>query len=375
MKTEFILFSELYNCYYQVVSQILSQAQKQPLTAKQMTMIANIHGYQESALSIIPNLLHGTWPFLEKDKESANQYRSRILHCGDSFPMPLTNLQKSWLKALLFDSRIRLFFTDEQLSLLEKALAHTKPLFRFHDFSYFDQYKDHDLFSSVTYRAHFQKILAAIEEKSLLNLSYLSGQKHIITGTWLPCRLEYGQKEGKFRLYGIRKRKGNRSYMEVLNVGRILKIEDTGQRETEDISIDAFLDKALCREPLILEITNQRNALERAMLHFSCYQKKIERLDTSGKYLCSIYYDKRWETELLIQVLSFGPVIKVLGPESFLHQVVERVKKQAAMTNITEQRTYRCQEQAPRFPLPKPQASAQAENCPRPEPEDSRSES
>ena len=71
------------------------------------------------------------------------------------------------------------------------------------------------------------------------------------------------------------------------------------------------------------------------MLHFSCYEKKIERLEESDKYLCSIYYDKRWETELLIQVLSFGPVVKVIGPESFLKQIVDRVKKQSVLLRET----------------------------------------
>ena len=44
-------------------------------------------------------------------------------------------------------------------------------------------------------------------------------------------------------------------------------------------------------------------------------------MEESGTYRCTIYYDKRWETELLIQVLSFGPVVKVLGPESFLSHI------------------------------------------------------
>ena len=34
------------------------------------------------------------------------------------------------------------------------------------------------------------------------------------------------------------------------------------------------------------------------------------------------------ETELLIEVLSFGPVVRVLGPESFLRQIRARVKRQ-----------------------------------------------
>ncbi|MGE5629050.1 MAG: WYL domain-containing protein, partial [Solirubrobacterales bacterium] len=34
------------------------------------------------------------------------------------------------------------------------------------------------------------------------------------------------------------------------------------------------------------------------------------------------------ETELLIRILSFGPVIKVLAPEKFLNLIKERVMKQ-----------------------------------------------
>ncbi len=332
MKTDLVLFSELYSCYYQVVRQILNQSSKSPLIEKQMTEIADNYGYQESALSIIPNLLQGSWPFLEEektpDKKSPKSYRSRLRLPPSSLPIPLTCLQKSWLKALLSDPRIRLFFTDPQLALLKDRLIHTAPLFRPEDFHYFDQYRDHDPFSSIQYRTHFQVLLNAIEKRKLLTISYLSGQKRILTDTCLPCRLEYGEKEGKFRLLAIGRRKNGSPRMDVLNVGRILKIEETGQISSEEYSIDFFLDKALCKNPLILEITDQRNALERTMLHFSCYQKKIERLDSSGRYRCSIYYDKRWETELLIQVLSFGPVVKVMGPESFLQQVVERVRNQ-----------------------------------------------
>lgn len=332
MKTDLALFSELYSCYYQVVRQILNQSTKSSLTEKQMAETADIYGYQESALSIIPNLLRGSWPLLEEEKtlgkKSSKRYRSRLRHAPSSLPIPLTHLQESWLKSLLLDPRIRLFFTDHQLVLLENALAHTAPLFHPEDFHYFDQYRDHDPFSSIQYRTHFQALLDAIEKRKLLTISYLSGQKRIITDTCLPCRLEYGEKEGKFRLLTIGRRKNGSPRMDVLNVGRILKIEETGLISSEEYSMDFFLDKALSNQPLILEITDQRNALERTMLHFSCYQKKIERLDSSGRYRCSIYYDKRWETELLIQVLSFGPVIKVIGPESFLQQVVERVRNQ-----------------------------------------------
>jgi predicted DNA-binding transcriptional regulator YafY len=70
------------------------------------------------------------------------------------------------------------------------------------------------------------------------------------------------------------------------------------------------------------------------MLHFASYEKRTEYDEETDKYISYIYYDKKDETELLIQILSFGPVIKVLGPEVFLKQVKERVKRQAELLGI-----------------------------------------
>ena len=53
-------------------------------------------------------------------------------------------------------------------------------------------------------------------------------------------------------------------------------------------------------------------------------RKEVKR----GEYICSIYYDRADETELLVELLSFGPVIRILGPEPFLAQARERVKRQ-----------------------------------------------
>ena len=78
-------------------------------------------------------------------------------------------------------------------------------------------------------------------------------------------------------------------------------------------------------EPVLLKISGERNSLERCMLHFANYEKHTEYDEDRKCWLCSIYYDLADETELLIDILSFGPVVQVLGPESFVRQVRERV--------------------------------------------------
>lgn len=316
------LFSEIYNCYYQVVARILEEAFHGPINQNEMTKIAQRYGYDESVLAIIPHLINEDWALLSPD-DSGKNFTSRLYH---SVHFPLTLLQKSWLKTLLEDERISLFFTDRQLELLRHQLEHITPLYDPSAFHYFDQFQDQDVVTP-SFRRHFQLILKAVEQHQTLKISYYSVKQRLIEFTYLPCWIEYSAKDGKFRLYALyRRRNGWR--MDVLHIGRIVKIEETGYYIKEPIQMDILNNDTLCLEPIVMEISDKRNALERTMLHFSSYQKKVERIDETGKYRCFIYYDKTRETELLIQVLAFGPVIRVLGPASFLKQVRERVNRQ-----------------------------------------------
>lgn len=320
------LFSEIYNCYYQVVARILEEAARTPLTQAKIAELSETYGYGESALSIVPRLIEGDWQLLTKDTPSG--YRSRLCH---PILFPLTALQKSWLKALLQDERLTLFLNDRQLAVMAEILKDTEPLYHCKDFVYFDRYQDKDHISPA-FRKHFKLILTAIRRKQTLKISYYSVKGRLMENiTYLPCRIEYSAKDGKFRLYALfRRRNGWR--LDILHIARIIQIEKTGFTIKDPVSADHYIDGAVCRYPVVLEISNERNALERTMLHFSCYQKKVEKLSNTGKYRCSIYFDKTRETELLIQVLAFGPVVRVLEPESFLRQIRKRVLRQQELT-------------------------------------------
>lgn len=317
------LFSELYNCYYQVVDKILSEASLTPLTERQMTDIACDYGYAETAAAIIPKLISGEWCLLHRDGKN---YESKI---DNLQVMPLTTLQKSWLKALLADERIGLFFTDDQLHLLAEYLKEYEPLFRQKDFLYFDRYADGDSYGETSYRKHFQLILKAIQEHRVLQITYLSGKKKMLEHSCLPCRLEYSSKDDKFRVLTQRFQQEVRTdSLEVINIGRIVSLRPKDCIPGSPPDMDSFLERSLCQQPVILEISTERNALERTMLHFASYQKRTEKIEGSNHYLCRIYYNKCDETELLIQILSFGPVIRVLGPDDFLSQIRNRVEMQ-----------------------------------------------
>lgn len=109
-----MLFSEIYGSYFNVVAAVLNEAADGTLTASRMTAIVQEKAFAESTLSIPTALKTEDWPLLDSDLKSVLQHKPT---------MPLTSLQKRWLKALLSDPRIALF--DPDTTGLEKLNRYT----------------------------------------------------------------------------------------------------------------------------------------------------------------------------------------------------------------------------------------------------------
>ena len=110
--------------------------------------------------------------------------------------MPLTLLQKRWLKALLLDERVRLFFTDAELAEEEKALQEVEPLYRPEQIVFFDRFVDGDDYKNTRYRENFQQIMQAIKQRVAIDASYRTNKDNVIVWTNLvPMTLEYSAKD------------------------------------------------------------------------------------------------------------------------------------------------------------------------------------
>ncbi|HIT67250.1 MAG TPA: WYL domain-containing protein [Candidatus Merdisoma merdipullorum] len=319
------LFEEIYGSYFQAVRMVLTAAHKTPLTVQEMEEIVHASAFEESALSILPRLTKGPWSSLLK-KEGENTWKSALKTA--SLKAPLSSLQKSWLKSLLPDSRFRLFFTEEQLARLEEDLKEVPPLYDFSDFHYFDRYTDGDPYENPEYRGIFQTIIKSITEKKALYIAYEGAKGKHLTLEVVPCRLQYSPKDDKFRLLSVSLRHGKTGVPTILNLGRMKACHISKHSAPGRFDWNAPGFQKHAREPVRIRIANERNALERCMLHFSSYEKQTVYEAASDTWLCSIFYDPADETELLIELLSFGPVIRILSPESILTQVRLRVQRQ-----------------------------------------------
>lgn len=297
-----MLFSEVYGTYYNVIAQLLNKAVDGELTQQTMLETVREKGFEESILTIPDALESGVWPLLTEN------YGTPLTHKPT---MPLTTLQKRWLKALLSDPRIQLF--DPSMDGLEDV----EPLYPPNTFIYYDRYNDGDPFEDPGYIKRFRCILSAIRQRKWLRIQFEghNGIPHY----WrcVPYKLEYSPKDDKFRLISANKRESLS-----INLGRIQQCFMLEPCEDEE-----YRPKPMKKRILVLELTDERNALERAMLHFSHLEKETERIDET-RYRVTLFYEKEDETELLIRVLSFGPVLKVIFPDDFVKKLMERLEKQ-----------------------------------------------
>lgn len=300
-----MLFSEIYGSYFKVVAAILTEAADAGLCEKRLTELVQKQAFSESVLSIPASLKSGAWPLLDENLHS-------VLHHAPT--MPLTTLQRRWMKALLCDPRIALFQPDTS------GLEDVAPLFRPGRFILFDQYKDGDPYTDPDYIACFRTVLQAIRERRQLRLRFhgQTGSRHSLL--CLPYRLEYSAKDDKFRILTVEAHRTG-----TINMARIRSCE---LLDTVAPGSIPFPQKQ--RKELTLLLHDARNALERVLLHFSHFEKETQKLDEQ-LYQIRIRYDPEDETELLIRVLSFGPMLEVCAPEDFRQRMQHRIRKQLDM--------------------------------------------
>ena len=300
-----MLFHEIYGAYYRTVSHILTLAVDGTLTKERLYDTVRKYGFEESTLTILDALQHQTWPVIKEDLSTPLEHTPS---------MPLTVLQKRWLKTLLLDPRIKLF--DPPADGLEDV----EPLCPPDTFVYYDRYNDGDPYDDPGYIKRFRCILSAIRHKRWMRIQFSGGQGLPHYWRCVPYKLEYSAKDDKFRLISANKRKALS-----INLGRITQCFLLEPCEDEE-----YRPKPLKKRILVLELTDDRNALERVMLHFSHLDKETERID-DNHYRITLHYEREDETELLIRVLSFGPVLKVVFPDDFIKDLSDRLERQKKM--------------------------------------------
>ncbi len=317
-------------------------------SSKQQRNIIEKYAFSESFINIEKSIDEEKWQVVSKD--GATPIKHKVIR-------PLSILEKRWLKAIALDPRKKLFtdeikgledveplfaledicyfdrfldgdpFESEEYTRMKlftdeiKGLEDVEPLFALEDICYFDRFLDGDPFESEEYIKNFRTILKAIKKNQIIKIEMKTGKGREVVQFFKPEVLEYSSKDDKFRLVGVGS--GN---MNIVNLARITFCESLGKDEI-DKKVFENKKRKIIKDSVTFELIDKRNALDRIMLHFAHFQKGAEKID-SNKYRVTVNYDKDDETEMVIRILSFGPMIKVTSPDYFVEQIKDRLKQQ-----------------------------------------------
>lgn len=302
-----MIFNEIYGCYYNAVAKMIGLAIDGRLTEGKMNEIASEYAFEESLLTIIPALKNQDWQLIDHELETPIVNKPA---------MPLTTLEKRWLKTILLDPRIALF----RVPMGE--LKDVEPLFEPGDIVYFDRYLDGDRYDHPSYIANFHIIQQAIKEHKKIRVKFWNNKnqerKHLLE----PIKIEYSDKEDKFRVLCA-----GRWDIRTINMGRIIQCTRLEETFPEELCLQTRK-----RDTLVFELTDERNALERVMMKFAHHKKEIERV-AEKLYRVQMEYDIEDETDVLIQIMSFGSYVKILAPDKMKEEFCKRIKKQLEMLN------------------------------------------
>ncbi|MBR2651155.1 MAG: WYL domain-containing protein [Clostridia bacterium] len=297
-----MIFNEIYSAYYNAVAKILKLLVNGNATEAQLRSAISESAFRESALTILPAIKGGRWQLVLGDLTTPIRNEPS---------MPISILERRWLKAISLDKRIRLFGIE--LSGLEDI----EPLFGEEDYYVYDKYSDGDPYLDEDYIERFRIILDAIKRRAPLKIEMQSRKGNPVFRRCVPTRLEYSEKDDKFRVHTT-----GGSYGSVINLARITKCRPyLGERV---FSVAERIPKSAS---VTLEITDERNAFERVMLHFAHFEKRAECIG-ERKYRLTVTYDRDDEAEMVIRILSFGPLVRVTEPERFVNLIKEKLKKQ-----------------------------------------------
>ena len=159
-----------------------------------------------------------------------------------------------------------------------------------------------DPFEDEEYIRHFRIILEAIRKCSQIKFEMVNRKGNMMFVRCRPVRLEYSEKDDKFRVITA----GCRA-VSTVNLANIrFCAHYTGERQS------VGEEKAVIYDTVTVKIRDERNAMERFMLHFAHFEKQAEKLDRKN-YFVKIKYAHDDESEMVIRMITFGPMGEVTG--------------------------------------------------------------
>ncbi|HOV24979.1 MAG TPA: WYL domain-containing protein [Pseudobacteroides sp.] len=279
------LFSEVKNKYFQLVLRIINECTDGKATAEILKVIDDgefeqkvIGKNQQSFADIMLNRCDED-ENLNLLKEKDGRWYPALEDVGNPpVPVRFTMVEKFWLKALLETEGVRMILSPQTYEKLKMELEEIDTPIKEQYIEMTNTIKLPEIADQEAYSENFKTILKALVDEKPIRYTNTDRRGNVYKDMLaLPVGIEYSMRDGRFRvsMYSI---DNDRPIMANIFTLTDLRIVD------EDVGIDRETAKKLLfeqkysSEPIILEVTDQKAAMERCFMCFSGMERTARDL-------------------------------------------------------------------------------------------------
>lgn len=243
--------------------------------------------------------------------------------------LPLTNLEKRWLKTILEDDKISYFLNENEIVAINNVLSAEGEIRRFDTESirYYDRYGISD-FSKQNEKLLISSLLDAIDKKKFVHIKYQGLNNSSYENLYYPVIIEYSQRDNLFRGYFLAKNKE----VFTLNIARIVDMYETevsAQFSNEDVANFLKSVRKYREKKVIIEFYDVKNLPDRILTEFSPWKKEVVYDSATKLYRLTLYYDKSDKLEIVNRLMGYGKTICFANREDAIYkEIYSRIEQQ-----------------------------------------------
>jgi hypothetical protein len=322
------LFNETKNRYFQIVQDIINLMSRKSLTEKDIKELLQEQSFNEPDFEFEAALLNKSRTrdedlfLIEKD---GSVY---VPHIKTTIPIRPSAVEKQWLKALTEDEKLELFLKEHTIERLKSKLGNVNNIVN----NSYIEYRNTDKVTVKTeeeqeiYNTCFKRVYEALRGHRFISYSYCSNNGRLYENMkGYPFRIEYSSKNNKFRLsmMPVDMSRPIKMNMDGFKSVEILEAADPQYRKA---AIEKISSK-MAENPIVLEIEDKHNAIERCFSIFSYYDKEAYYDSEKHRHYMTLFYYEFDERELVRDILSLGSAALVISPEHIRDEIIYRAKE------------------------------------------------
>lgn len=239
-------------------------------------------------------------------------------------PYLLTIFEKRYLKTLLLDNAFTNLLTCATRNKLEKLLENISPFEWESTIDYRGQELDNDL-QHCDILASLKIILKALQSHKCLYCTNHTPNRVFEDQLIYPYRLMYSPVHRQLQLIATN---ADAQRIILLTLSKLSNIRiGTQDNLDEDIFKSLIRKRKQAKTPIVLEIEDKNNAIERTFIQFSNLQKSSYFDDKRNIYVMHLYYYDFDEDDIITKILFLGDAITVIEPSHIRQKIRATINK------------------------------------------------